>query len=227
MSTIQRERGKIDLSIKTAVQQHQQAMAAAGAAQARAQQLEMRKAFGDTYEKHIAAGSSPATAEAEATRMVKNLFGGGAGERPAAATGAGSDPLANVPKTERTEAAKELREHSDRENAKKALSTAFTNFLAAGVTDRSARDAFRAQARGLLKPHMKGANSDVDMDQLINPLIPEGGFTTDGAQQAKLGAALALLDAEGTTPLLDRHSPGWKGAEPVKQTGTDGKTPKR
>ncbi len=223
VAAVERERAKNDLQIKTQAEHAANARAAAGAAAARAQALEARKAFGDTYEKHIAAGSSPAVAEAEANRMVQNLFQGGAGARPEAATGASADPLANVPKSERSEATKELREHSDREHAKQALSTAYSNFLSAGVTDRSARDAFRAQARGILKPHMKGANSDVDMDQLINPLIPEGGFTTDAAQGQKLKAATALLDAEGTTPLLDRHAPGWKGPAPVKQYGTDGK----
>lgn len=224
VSIIDRAQAQTDMEIKAAAQRHAQAMAAAGAAQMKAQQLEMRKAFADTYADNVKAGMSPAQAEAEAGRMVQNLFQGGANERPAAtAAGSGGDPLANVPKTERSEAAKELREHADRENAKKAIDKAFATYAASDVTDRSKRDALKAQVRALIKPHMKGANSDVDMDMLINPLVPDGGLTTQAAQNSKRDAAKAILDAEGTTPLLDRHSPGWKGAAPVQLYDSKGK----
>lgn len=224
IATVDREKGMLDKQIKEHAQLVAQQQAAAGAAQTRALQLEQRKAFGDTFDKLVAAGASPVVAEAEATRMVQNLYGGGAGERPAAGPGA-ADPVSMVPKDQRTEASKEFREHSDREHAKKALADAYAEFAGSDMLDVSQRNALKARVRGIIKPHMKGANSDADLEQLIEPLVPQGGATSAHAQASRLRSAQKLLDAEGTTPTLDQHAPGWRGAPKVQQTNPDG-TPK-
>ncbi len=222
ISVLDREQAKTDLSIKEAAQRTALAQAAAQSARDRAMQLEQRKQFSETYDKNIAAGMSPAQAESEAHRMITNLYNGGAGQRPADASQV-SDPVSAVPKDQRTEAVKELREHSDRENGKKALDKAYADYFKSDVSDQSKRNALKAAVRGIIKPHMKGANSDADLEQLIEPLVPAGGVTTESAQRSKLASAKALLDAEGTTPILDRHAPGWRGPAPVQKFDLKGK----
>ncbi len=226
VTALTREKDKNDLAFKTQAQQAAASAAAAQAAQTRTMQTEMRKAYGDTYEKLIASGASPSTAEAEAIRQTQNMFRGGAGAREPSAPGTGKDPIANVPKDQKSEAAKELREHSDRENAKAALTKAYAQYGQSSVLSSSERNALKATVRGIIKPHMKGANSDADLEALIEPLVPSGGATTNAAQASKLRAAKALLDAEGTTPILDQHSPGWRGPAPVQHLDLDGGKPK-
>lgn len=223
LAVLGRNKDQLDLQIKERALHAAAAAAAAQASAARGAMKEQREAFAQTYEKNLAAGMSPQQAEAEAGRMVQNLYGGGAGERPAGVQGAKPDPVSMVPKDQRSEASKEFREHSDRENAKKKLEQAFAQFEGTSVLSRSERAALKAQVRGIIKPHMKGANSDADLEALIEPFVPSEGITLDSAQRTKLRAAKGLLDAEGTTPTLDQHAPGWRGPEPVKQYTTDGK----
>lgn len=221
---ILREKSTLERDIAARREQLAASAAASQAAQARALQGEMRKTFGDTYEKALAAGLAPAAAEQEAHRMVANqFFPDRVPERSTMPGPGGTDPLSMVPKDQRAEAAKELREHSDRENAKKLLDEAYAKYADSSVTSPSQREALKAQVRGIIKPHMKGANSDADLEKLIEPLVPAGGLTTDEAQRTKLAAAKRLLDGSGTTPILDRAAPGWKGPAPVQKFDPTGK----
>lgn len=219
---IERQQAALQKEIADRMAMQAASVASARGNQMRALQADMRNAYKDIYDKGLAAGLPPDRAEFEANRQVSIMFGGGADPRGPQAQNA--DPLANVPKQYQNEAAKELREQADREQAKKALANVFTKFANSNVTDMKARDALKAEARAIIKPHMKGANSDKDLDALIEPFVPSGGLTTQAAQNAARDAGKRLLDNTGTTPLLDRYAPGWR-PQGVQLRNEDG-TPK-
>jgi hypothetical protein len=225
ISTVERARTQNDLAVKTAAQQHAAAMAAAGAAQIRAQQKEMRTAFGDTYEKNIAAGMSPAIAEAEATRMVQNLFAGGAAERPAAGSGAATDPIGAVPKDQRAAATKELEEHSKAEAGIKNIKKSFAHWRTTGVDSPRQIDAVQASIAGAYKAGLgPGMSSDNDYEAFIKPNIPKVGDSAETLERKKNNIVQSMR-SKVATPTLDRHAAGWKGPEPVQKFNMDG-TPK-
>lgn len=198
-----------------AVAKQAQATAAAQAAAARAQrekaEAEVRKAFTETYEKNIAAGQSPAQAEGEAARMVANLFAGGAGDRPAP-TG-GGDPVGAVPKDQRSEALKEQADFAKAQKATKEIATAFRKYDRTGITSPRQLDAFKSEIATAVKAGAgPGMSSDEDYVRFIGPLLPN---VSDSAEtlQVKRDAITRKLLSGTATPILDRHSPGWRKAE--------------
>lgn len=219
IAAIQREQGQV----RKALDEERKRLAMAGAASQMADVKAKRAAFMETYKEGIAHGLPPAQAEAEATRMLAILYGGGA--PPREPTQGGGDPLTNVPKNQQEAAQKELTARAEAAKGAEALEQAYAAFRDADVV-AGGRDAWKATVRGILKPHMKGANSDADLDQLINPLVPTTG-EPESQSRGKLMAAKALITSQIATPTLDRYSPGHAGPKPPQQYGTDGKPLKR
>lgn len=217
---VQREQAAVQKQLGEEKRRVAMAASAAGMADVKAK----RELFKEIYEKGIASGMAPAQAESEATRMLANLYGGGAGARPAEAVGPNGDPLANVPKNQHEAASKELQARADVSKATGSLEQAWANFDEAGVI-AGGRDAWQASIMGMLKPHMKGANSDADLKMLISPLVPVTG-EPNSQRQAKLMAAKALLQSGAATPVLDRYAPS-TGPKAPQQYGFDGKPLKR
>lgn len=223
ISGIDRAQSQVDMQIKEAAMRSAQAQAAAGAAQLRAQQLEMRKAFGDTYEKNIAAGMAPAQAESEAGRMVQNLFQGGAAPRPAQGEGAKPDPVSMVPKDQRSQATKEMEEHAKAESGVKAIDKAFASFKATGATSPRQLASLKATISGAYKAGLgPGMSSDKDFAEFIEPNIP---LVTDSDETLamKHRNIAESMRSKVATPTLDQHAPGWKGPAPVQLYDTNGK----
>lgn len=219
IAAIQREQGQV----QKALDEERRRLAMAGASAQMADVKAKRAAFMETYKEGIAHGLPPAQAEAEATRMLAILYGGGA--PPREPTQGGGDPLTNVPKNQQEAAQKELSARAEATKGAEALEQAYAAFREADVV-AGGRDAWKATVRGILKPHMKGANSDADLDQLINPLVPTTG-EPESQSRGKLMAAKALITSQIATPTLDRYAPGHAGPKAPQQYGTDGKPLKR
>jgi hypothetical protein len=232
LAALDREKGSLDLAIKEKAQHAAQMAAAAGAAQKRAALLEERKMFSDTYEKVIASGASPAQAEAEADRMVKILYGGGAGERPQGAA-AGADILAGIPKGQQSEAIKELavKEKKERTNAmidqleKAALARSRVNPLNAipgtEASDRGNQiDVMNSRIIGLIRGP---GDSDAKSEERLKKMQIDYG-DNDATIKFKLAQLRDQVAGNNSTPILDAHAP--KAPPKVAQTNIDG-TPKR
>lgn len=210
LAALTREKDKNDLAFKTQAQQQAAAAAAAQAAHTRALQTEMRKSYGDTYEKLIASGANPATAEAEAIRQTQNMFRGGAGDRAPSAAGAGSDPIANVPKDQRPTAEKEMEEHAHAAAAIKNIDHLFTTWTSTGVTSPRQIASIKAGIAGAYKSGLgPGMSSDKDFEAFIEPNIPAIGDSAETLARKRANIA-ATINGKVATPTLDRHNPGWR-----------------
>ena len=220
---VDRQQAELQRQIGERAQSAAGAAAAAGAAQQRALGLEMRKSYGDTYEKALAAGLSPAVAEAEATRMVQTQFQGGAAPRPAEAAGAHSDPVSMVPKDQRESAIKEREGHAKAEGAIANITKMYKGYDATGITSPRQLEAYRASIATAVKANAgPGMSSDDDYKRFIEPNLPTATDTAD-TLRVKEAMITNALRSSVATPTLDQHAPGWKGPPPVKEFSMSGK----
>lgn len=199
------------------------AQAMSAASQQYARTKEVRDFRNQVYDKVLTATGNPAIAEQEANRQTALTFAPGmvSTERPGGT--ASKDPISAVPKGLQNEAYKELKEYTDAQKAKASLDQAFAQFGNTSTVFGN-RDTWKAAVRTAIKPHIKGANSDKDLEALIDPFVPSTG-ESDANRAAKLQAAKQLLDSGVTTPTLDTHSPGWRPTSSAESRAALGATP--
>jgi hypothetical protein len=195
------------------------------AAQKYAREKEVRDLRNHFYDEAMKRENmTPAQAEDEANRQMMLTLGMNPGPRPAAQAGpGGADPLANVPKELKKEGYEELRAHKTGEKIKQTLARQFADFDRESVLF-GGREALKASIANMISQHLRGASSDKDFENKIEPLIPKTG-QTDEVRNGKLRHLQEMLDAGTTTPALDQYSPGWRKASSVEADEATGFTP--
>ncbi len=216
---LDREQGMLKKQLGDALR----AQAAAGAAAQYAQAKEVRTLRNAVYDKvleqAVHAGQpfdrAVALAENEANRQIAAVYSpSDVPRRPTPdAGGTGSDPIANVPKAQQTEAIKELHDHATAEKGIAALEAAFKKYEAlpatAGPWDRD-RAALRANMMGAYKQALgPGMSSDNDAETFMSPLMPQYGSASK-TNANNLELIKSTIRGKVATPILDTHSPEWK-----------------
>lgn len=208
---ITREQAKIE----RALAERLAAQANAGMARSEAFRKEMRDTYMGVYEKGLASGLAPEQAEQEATRMVQNLYGGGAPDRPAA--GPQRNPVMSAPKDLRNEAAKEYGAAATAEKGVQSIKDEFGKWRKTGVTSPRQMDAIKSGIAGAFKGALgPGMSSDKDFEVFIEPNLPKVGDSEETLRMKEENIA-SIIRSKTATPILDSSAPGWRGPEKVKR----------
>lgn len=224
IANIQRAQDEIRLKLA----QQLQAQAAAAGARSAAQAKEVRDVFRETYDKALAAGLAPAQAEFEASRVVDVLYAGGK-STARGAPAAGGDPISMVPKDQRHEALEEQKKYASAQKAIANIEKVFADYEQAPDlptwTGEKKRDAVITAGRLNVRQALgEGFSSDKDTVTYVEKNLPEY-MEPDAARRQKLDGLKAFLAAKASTPILDRHAPGWREQSPSEQAKTLGLKP--
>ncbi len=131
-------------------------------------------------------------------------------------TGAGTGPLAGVPKDLRNEAAKELSTHAAAEKGVQGIGDQFKKWDETSILSPKQLAATRASIANQYKASLgPGLSSDKDFDTYIAPNLPQVGDTREtlAMKQANMVAAIR---GKVATPILDQTQPGWRMPATVK-----------
>lgn len=203
---------KQGLMLKIAEQQRAASMAAAG--QAFTREKEVHAMYNNIYDKVLASTGNPMLAESEARRQVGVVYNPGAVQPRAAATQA--DPIALVPKDQRTEAVKEFQAHANKEKVLGAVGKAFEDWRGTSTFRGSQLDSTRSAISGTIMANIPGVRSDVDFKEIIEPNLPARGDMEDTLRH-KENTIRQFVESKTTTPILDAHAPGWRPKEIVRK----------
>jgi hypothetical protein len=194
------------------------AMAAAG--QRYARDKEVQALYRDVYDKVLTAtGGNTAMAEAEAKRQVAVVyFPGAAGERPAQQS---SDPIALVPKDQRTEAVKEFQAHANKDKVIGSINKSFQTWRGTSTFSPRQLDSTRSAISGTIMANVPGVRSDVDFKEIVEPNLPARGDTEETLRM-KEQTIRNFVESKTVTPILDAHAPGWRNPSIDEQRASFG-----
>jgi hypothetical protein len=188
--------------------EQQQALAARGAAAQYARQKEVQEAYRGIYDKVLTATGSPAIAEQEARRQVGVVYApGSVSERTASAQR--QDPIALVPKDQRTEAVKEFQAYANKDKVVGAIGQSFQAWRSTGALSPRQLDSTRSSIAGTIMANVPGVRSDVDFKEIVEPNLPARGDTEE-TLKLKEQTIRNFVESKTTTPILDAHAPGWR-----------------
>jgi hypothetical protein len=200
------------LLLKIAEQQRAQSAAAAG--QAFTREKEVHAMYRDVYDKVLGATGNPAMAEQEARRQIGVVFSPSAVQPRAAAVSA--DPLALVPKDQRSEAVKELQSHANKDKVVSAISKSFQDWRDTSVTSPARLNSTRSAISGTIMANVPGIRSDVDFKEIVEPNLPSH-LDSEETLRHKEATIRQFVESKTTTPILDAHAPGWRPKEIVRK----------
>lgn len=188
--------------------EHNQTLAARGAAAQHAKQKEVQALYRDVYDKVLGATGNVAVAEQEARRQVGVVYApGSVGER--APQAGGTDPVAMVPKDRRDEAVKEMQAHANKGNVVGSIGKSFQAWRSTSALSPRQLDSTRSAIAGTIMANVPGIRSDVDFKEIVEPNLPARGDSEE-TLRLKEKTIRQFVESKTTTPILDAHAPGWR-----------------
>lgn len=192
-----------------------QRAAMAAANQRFARDKEVQALYRDVYDKVLTAtGGNVAMAEAEAIRQVGRIYAPGTVGQRTPQTSA--DPIAMVPKEQRTEAVKEFQAYANKDKVIGAIGSSFQAWRDTSTLSPRQLDSTRSAIAGTIMSNVPGIRSDVDFKEIVEPNLPARGDTEE-TLRLKEATIRNFVESKTVTPILDAHAPGWRPKDIVRK----------